>query len=242
MEPIFSPLSKIQNDLEIIASDPEVHVTSRVTPQPRKLSGLGVESVGWVSPANVPITLPNSFHLSVKLEETPAEDREAADALIAMTSPSPRSSFDLILNQKRGQFKLSICTRQEAPSKKPRISSPFSPFYGSPQLSDSHSIFTSPVPSSSSISFDDFDSNSLDSLSFVTPLKTATFTSPSIAACPGGSGVTLDILADMAADQLTFNTKSSQTNDTTAASDHNLSRIVIHTLTNLRGEPLADQK
>jgi hypothetical protein len=255
LEPIFSPLSKTPKlKSEISDSEPAMETeiyTPRVTPQPRKLSGLSFDSLGWVSPVNVPISLPNSFHLHVKLEETPFEDREAADALIAMTSPSPKSSFEITLNQKRGQSMLSICTRQEGPPKKTRLSSPFSPSQRrstSPQLSDSHSSFTSPVPSYSSISFDDFDSNSSDSHSFVTPLKRTICPSPyprTPTACSvGGSGVTLDILADMAAGQLTSNVISCEINSMEAPSrDHNLSRIgeiVIHTLTNLRGEILPD--
>lgn len=89
--------------------------------------------VGWISPINVPVLLPQSFHLPVKLEEASPEDREAASVLIAMThdtSSNPpmtisnaTSSFDTILfaqspiqsnqetlSQKRGLFDLAVCT------------------------------------------------------------------------------------------------------------------------------------
>jgi hypothetical protein len=238
----------------LLGFDCEVQVTPRATPQPRKISRLGLESVGWVSPMNVPVALPNSFHLPIKLHEATVEDREAANVLMGMTAQSTSgdtaSSFDLPLNQKRGKCGLSVCTALETPAKKSRFSSPVSD-----EFNDLRSGFSSPIYSSASCNSIDelFDPHPPDSLSFVTPLKPCSprdsFQFPFLRAIPNGSGVssgsgvTLDILADMAAGQLTSKIISSELNSMTSHEEklddddpEGLGEIVIHTLTNLRAE------
>jgi hypothetical protein len=223
------------------------------------MSRVGLESVGWVSPVNVPVALPNSFHLPIKLHETTIEDREAANVLIGMTTQQPGqsfSSFDPPLNQKRGKCDLSLCTALETPAKKSRLtSSPFSEGTFIKEFNDIRSgDLSSPSHSyTSSNSIDEFDPHptshpsSSTPLSFVTPLKRFSprdsFHSPCGGSGGGGRGVTLDILADMAAGQLTSKIISSELNsmqDTFPANTKELTNIedigdiVIHTLTNLR--------
>ena len=239
----------------LLGKDCEVQVTPRTTPQPRKNSKVGLESVGWMSPVNVPVALPHSFHLPILLHETTVEDREAANVLMGMTTQAGEnsSSFDLPLSQKRGKCGLSICTTPDTPAKKSRLSSPFTDETSNGEFNDHRSSFLSPIYSStSSNSIDEFEHHSCDSnsLSFATPLKQFSprdFRSPFLLPIPvgsavgGGSGVTLDILADMAAGQLTSKIISSELNsmhfDEKESHDtKDIGDIVIHTLTNLRAE------
>lgn len=237
----------------LLGKDCEVQVTPRSTPQPRKNSKGGLESVGWMSPVNVPVALPHSFHLPILLHETTVEDREAANVLMGMTTQAgdSASSFDLPLNQKRGKCGLSICTAPDTPAKKSRLFSPFADETSNSEFNDHRSNFSSPIHSyTSSNSIDEFEPHSCDSnsLSFATPLKQFSprdLRSPFLLTIPSavgsGSGVTLDILADMAAGQLTSKIISSELNsmhfhekEPNDAKD--IGDIVIHTLTNLRAE------
>lgn len=231
----FSPPPKVQkkknSSTNFDGAEPEIVLSPRATPQPRKVSPI-TAGVGWVSPVNVPVALPTSFHLPVKVEETPTEDREAADALISMTSQPSSSSFELPLSEKRGKTNLSINT-VESDYLKSRLFSPAKTSLIDGECIDPHSQFASPR-SYPSNSIDDLDSP--DSYSFVTPLKK----SPRYESSPRsysrtpeffGGNITLDILADTAAGQLPSNKISFELNSMGDMGD-----MAIQTLTNLRAE------
>lgn len=237
----FSPPPKVQkkksSTTESDGLESDIVLSPRATPQPRKVSAIP-PGVGWVSPVNVPIALPTSFHLPVKVEETPTEDREAADALIAMTSQPSTSSFELPLHQKR-KMNLSICTTIDAKAQMSRLISPAHASFAeerSDELSDPHSLFASPHPYPSA-SIDDLDSNSSDSYSYVTPLRKSPKLEISPRACYrtpeffGGNSFTLDMLADTAAGQLTSSIISSEFN-----SMGDMGNIAIQALANLRAD------
>lgn len=69
------------------------------------LTTIQPEKVVGVSPVNLPL----SFNIPVKIEDAPAEDREAAHALVCL-GDSKESSPQMTLGQKRGFAELSVNT------------------------------------------------------------------------------------------------------------------------------------
>lgn len=155
-------------------------------PYHNNYNNLDADHLGWLSPINVPGSLPDSFKTPVKIEETTIEDREAADVLMAMTTQSSTSSsvtlspltlisaltdssLSTTLNQKRGFSDLRICTNLtalETPAKKSKNSientaafTPFSAYTSSSSSSSSTSSSSSSTKSSNCYNFDD-NSNS----------------------------------------------------------------------------------
>mmetsp|Transcript_14435 Transcript_14435/g.21693 ORF Transcript_14435/g.21693 Transcript_14435/m.21693 type:complete len:381 (-) Transcript_14435:249-1391(-) len=95
--PLVSPKSHPETPTPTVQKTPrsiKASKTPKTNPKDAK--------TGWISPINLPV----SFNLPVKIEETPEEDREAADTLISMAD----KSTPLTIGQKRGISDLSVVT------------------------------------------------------------------------------------------------------------------------------------